>query len=131
MYLGSPAVTNAPDTPTTGLGWLRSFLEKCSDCDVDFIAIHWYDIGANVAYFKQHVNAAREVAQGRPIWITEFGVQESEGAAKGFLEEVMPWLDGSADVHRYAYFMATVGEGFLINDNGDGLSDLGKAYQLG
>lgn len=130
MYLGSPAVTNAVDTPSTGLGWLRSFMQKCDGCDIDFITIHWYASTPNVAYFKQHINAARDVAQGRPIWITEFKIMGSADVVKGFLDEVMPWLDESDDVHRYAYFMATTGDGFLINDKGDGLSDLGSAYQF-
>jgi len=42
----------------------------------------------------------------------------------------MPWLDATNDVHRYAYFMTTIGDGFLINDAGTGLSDLGMAYQF-
>lgn len=42
MYLGSPAVSNAAATDSTGLGWLAKFIEACSGCDVDFINIHWY-----------------------------------------------------------------------------------------
>ncbi|KAI8937966.1 hypothetical protein NX059_005647 [Plenodomus lindquistii] len=130
MFLGSPAVTNSADTPSSGLGWLRSFMEQCTGCDIDFINIHWYDSSPNVAYFKQHIQATRKIAQGRPIWITEFKPTGSDSAIKAFLEEVMPWLDASSDIHRYAYFMATTGNGFLINAKADGLSDLGMAYQF-
>jgi hypothetical protein len=52
MYLGSPAVTNAAFTPTTGLGWLKSFMDQCNGCNIDFINIHWYDSASNVQNFK-------------------------------------------------------------------------------
>ena len=42
MYLGSPAVTNAAASDTTGLGWLAKFMEACDGCTIDFINIHWY-----------------------------------------------------------------------------------------
>jgi hypothetical protein len=41
MYLGSPAVTNASPSDTTGLGWLAKFMDTCDGCTVDFINIHW------------------------------------------------------------------------------------------
>ena len=41
-YLGSPAVSNAAASDTTGLGWLAKFIEACRGCDIDFITIHWY-----------------------------------------------------------------------------------------
>jgi hypothetical protein len=40
MFLGSPAVTNS-DAPGEGLDWLKSFMDKCNDCKVDFICVHW------------------------------------------------------------------------------------------
>ena len=38
MYLGSPAVTNGAN----GLNYLASFIDSCTDCNIDFINIHWY-----------------------------------------------------------------------------------------
>jgi hypothetical protein len=40
MYLGSPAVTNGAN----GLKYLRSFIDACTGCKVDFVNIHWYDV---------------------------------------------------------------------------------------
>ncbi|KAJ4374313.1 hypothetical protein N0V83_003054 [Neocucurbitaria cava] len=130
MYLGSPAVSNAAATDSTGLGWLAKFIEACSGCDVDFINIHWYDRADNAAYFKQHIEDARKVAQGRPIWVTEFRAEGTDEQVKRFFDEVLPWMDGSSDVARYAYFMARPGPGMLINDAQDGLSDLGAYYSF-
>ena len=42
VYLGSPAVTNAAPSGTTGLGWLAKFLEQCNGCQIDHVNVHWY-----------------------------------------------------------------------------------------
>lgn len=112
MYLGSPAVTNS-GSANMGLNWLRSFLSACHDCSIDFICIHWYDSANNVAYFKNYLNEVRSVANGRPIWITEFAPRGTEDEIKAFLNEVIPWIDGSADIQRYAYFMARVSRAWV------------------
>jgi hypothetical protein len=130
MYLGSPAVTNAASTPTTGLGWLESFLDQCSGCTIDFVNIHWYGSATDIDGFKNHIDEARKVAGGRPIWITEFRGSGTDEDVIRFLDTVMPWMDGSSDIHRYAYFMARPGEGMLINGNGDGLSAIGKEFDF-
>jgi hypothetical protein len=85
-----------------------------------------YDKATNIQYFKNHVNRARDVANGRPIWITEFGPQGTDEEIKVFLNEVIPWMDDSEDIHRYAYFMAR--EGLLINDQGNDMSDIGRHF---
>jgi len=40
MYLGSPAVSNSEGVGE-GLAWLKTFMDKCDDCDIDFICVHW------------------------------------------------------------------------------------------
>lgn len=130
--LGSPAVTNGGSP--MGLTWLENFIGNCTGCTIDFINIHWYSnkwAGAN--YLEQQVKAARAIAGGRPIWITEFALDYSDGTwtdadVQNFLEEAMPWLDEQDDVHRYAYFMDTTGTGRLMNSAGTGMSDTGAVY---
>lgn len=89
-----------------------------------------YDNASNVDYFKIHVEETRKIAAGRPIWITEFKPSGSDEQIKAFLDKVLPWLDASSDVHRYAYFMATKGEGFLIDNGDQSLSNIGSHYTL-
>jgi len=117
--LVSPAVTNggAP----MGLTWLSSFMSACADCEVDAIAIHWYDSSSNVDYFKSYIQGANKQF-GKPIWLTEFGT--TDGNDDAFLKEVLPWLDSQSYVERYAYFMATDGK---LN-SGTGLSTAGNTY---
>ena len=81
-----------------------------------------------MAYFKSHVNEARKIARGRPIWITEFKASGSDEQVAAFLDQVLPWLDQSSDIHRYAYFMAAPGDGLLIENGGTGLSKVGKDF---
>jgi hypothetical protein len=63
--LGSPAVTNG------GLSWLSEFLGECGDCEIDFVAVHWYDSASNFAYFTSFINQVCSIANGRQVWLTE------------------------------------------------------------
>ncbi|KAG9189844.1 hypothetical protein G6011_06712 [Alternaria panax] len=130
IYLGSPSVTNVAASDTKGLGWLKKFLEQCDECTVDFLNLHWYGSARNPQNLKDHVNAARKFANGLPIWLTEFRAEGTDDEVRAFLDNVMPWMDNSQDVHRYCYFMARPGPGMLINEAGDGLSDIGNEYNL-
>jgi hypothetical protein len=65
--LGAPAVSNA----RTGLPWLKTFLSLCKGCQIDFVPIHWYDNATNIQYFLDYINSAVEIANGKPLWLTE------------------------------------------------------------
>lgn len=75
--------------------------------------------------FKTQMTAAMDAAvvNGKklPVWVPEF---QSFGDQEGFLAQVLPWLDGQAQIERYAYFMVV--EGSLVQ--GGGLSALGKNF---
>lgn len=132
VKLGSPSVSNGVGTnPATGqpfgLDWLKPFLSQCSGCQIDFVPIHWYGCGNgcavddDVASFKAQVTQAIEVANGRPVWVTEF---QSLANGAAFLTEVLPWLDGQTQVERYSYFMVESG----VLTNGNAVSALGQQY---
>ncbi|MCJ1297982.1 hypothetical protein MMC08_000771 [Hypocenomyce scalaris] len=124
--LGSPAVTNggAP----MGLTWLSDFVEQCSGCQIDFINIHWYSsstdsVAAALSDFQSHTQQAITQANGIPVWVTEFQYI-GPGDESDFISQALPWLDQTAGVARYSYFMASDG----ILNTGNGLSTLGEAY---
>lgn len=100
--LGAPAVTNGGGS--MGLTYLKSFLSACQGCTIDFVPIHWYGDYTEVEYFKTHIQDAHDAAGGRPIWITEFGATGSDAQQAAFLEQVIPWLESTGYVQRYAYF---------------------------
>lgn len=100
--LGAPAVTNGGGE--MGLTYLRNFMNACSGCTIDFVPIHWYDSAGNFEYFKKHVEDAKTVAGGRPLWITEFGAAGSDAEQAAFLGQALSWLESQDYVERYAYF---------------------------
>jgi hypothetical protein len=126
LQIGSPAVTSSTE-PGKGINWLKEFLARCSDCQIDFVVVHWYAWN-KPEDFKKYMQAVHE-AFCMPIWITEFGVHE--GDADEFLRDVLPWMDQQTWIERYAYYMAAPSTGssqFLINAAGSALSSTGLIY---
>jgi len=131
--LGAPAITNIGSTTGAPVGadYLKYFLGNCTGCQVDFVNMHWYsNVYAGVGYLQSQVEAVRAVAGGRPIWVTEFGLDSTEPYTtqqlQDFLEEAMIYLDSQTDVARYAYFLDA--PGYLLNGAGTGLSATGRMY---
>ncbi|QSZ34123.1 hypothetical protein DSL72_005711 [Monilinia vaccinii-corymbosi] len=124
--LGAPAVTNG--AAPMGLAWLKNFLSSCSDCTIDFVCIHWYDSASNAAYFKSYIQDAYAAGGNRPLWITEFQASGTADEQNAFMSEVLPWLDASDMVERYAWFMASTDAGGLMSGP-SALSTLGKTFK--
>ena len=127
--LGAPAVTNggAP----YGLTYLQNFLKDCPTCHVDFINVHWYaNKYAGAAYFEEFMTSVKEVAGGRPIWVSEYGLTDenpyTEAELVDFLKTTMSWMDQQPWIARYAYFMDTAG--VLMGPGGKKKSAAGTAY---
>lgn len=118
--LGSPAVTSQEGSDTAGLPLLKTFLAAFGD-SVDFICVHWY--GTDFSQFQQHISDAKKVANGKPIWLTEFAHNDPAQAAS-FMAQALPWLDNPSNgVERYAYqFVDTT------LTSGQSLSAAGKVY---
>lgn len=126
LKIGSPAVTSSTD-PGKGIDWLKNFMIRCSDCQIDFIVVHWYAWN-RPEDFKKYMQAVHE-AFSMPVWITEFGVYE--GDADEFLRDVLPWMDQQTWIERYAYYMVAPTTGtpqFLVNAAGSALSSTGIIY---
>jgi hypothetical protein len=100
--LGSPSFTNGKD----GIPWLKEFVEKCSSCQIDFVQAHWY--GGGMADFKPYIEDFHKAFPDKPVWLTEFGLNEgaTPEAEFGFLEQALKFLDQTDYVARYAFFMA-------------------------
>ncbi|KAH8692545.1 glycosyl hydrolase catalytic core-domain-containing protein [Phaeosphaeriaceae sp. PMI808] len=116
LKIGSPAVTSAKG-PGKGVSWLKEFLAKCNDCQIDFVVAHWY-AWDKLEDFKDYMQVMHATFC-MPIWVTEFGV--NQGDTDAFLH----WIQ------RYAYYMAapsTQNSKFLIDAAGTGLSSTGHIY---
>lgn len=126
VAIGSPGVTNGP--APMGISWLDSFFSSCGgQCNIDFVAFHWYDSAQNIAYFKKHVQDVIDLAAKNgvgKVWLTEFGATGSDSDVAAFMAEALPWLESQVAVERYAYFMCS--DGILVK--GNSLSTIGQAY---
>jgi hypothetical protein len=142
--LGAPAVTNGGAGEGTfgnkGIAYLEDFLNRCHDCEFDFLPYHYYGSAEGL---KIHTRAVRDMAMkypqikkngnGQPdLWLTEFAPfndpqRIDPDAIMGFLEEVMPWLDEQEYVERYSYWWAWPGS-LLSLGTVDELNLAGKVY---
>ncbi|KAL2392360.1 hypothetical protein ABEF93_001885 [Exophiala dermatitidis] len=128
--IGSPAITNGAGTsPLMGIDWLNSFFTACNgECKVDFVAFHWYASASDFAGFKQHVQDVINAASANgvsKVWLTEFGASGSDSEVATFLQQAVEFLDSTAAVERYAYFMCS--DGILVSGNSIS-SPIGSAY---
>ncbi|KZT19005.1 glycoside hydrolase family 128 protein [Neolentinus lepideus HHB14362 ss-1] len=123
ITLVSPAVTNGG----SGLDWMDEFIGNCTGCTMDAIAIHWYggwtgDLEPFVESFEKY---------NKPIWLTEFGLSWDAGvdSYEQFLPLALEYLDGNANVEKYAFFGAfhSGGAEDMIDANGQ-LTALGQTY---
>ncbi|EPQ50644.1 hypothetical protein GLOTRDRAFT_133755 [Gloeophyllum trabeum ATCC 11539] len=127
--LVSPAILNGPQ----GKAWMDQFFQACSDCTVDAVALHIYNVdeAADVDSYEESVTAMYNT-YNRPVWLTEFAdTGESTSDQQTFLTQIQPFLDGADFVERYAYFSldesSTGVTSIFVNPDGT-LSDLGQTY---
>jgi hypothetical protein len=128
LKIGSPAVTNANEA-NKGINYLKQFMSGCSDCQIDFVVAHYY-AWDNVDDFKNYLTKFHDTFK-KPVWLTEFGINPGQGDANAFLKKVLPWLDQTEWIHRYAYHMAAPdveGKSYLVNTAGNGLTSAGNTY---
>jgi hypothetical protein len=134
LRLGSPA-------PSAGIGahtWLDQFFGNCTNCRVDFIAIHWYspwsgtcDTDSLVKFINFYVTR-----YNKPIWLTEFDCADGTFEQNlQFLQNALPVLEKECPtLERIAWYTTrpAPGGGYynfieLIGSNGQ-FTSLGDYY---
>jgi hypothetical protein len=133
----STDTTNCSDPAVTDpYTWLNDFFADCSGCEVDAIAIHWYncDLPSLTAYIEGNIDAGGGlqgfVQFGKPIWLTEFSCDGSHAEAdqKAYMQAAVPYLESNPHIFRYSWFSAgSIPNAELANSNGT-LNDLGTTY---
>jgi hypothetical protein len=123
-------------TITDPYTYLKDFFADCSGCEVDYIAVHWYncDLPSLKAYIEGNTSTGGGLAGfvqfGKPIWLTEFSCGGSSSVADqtAYMKAAVPYLEGSANIARYSWFSASpIPNAQLMNSDGT-LTDLGKTY---
>jgi hypothetical protein len=111
--------------------YLTDFLGACASCQVDHIAVHWYDDFPSLrAYIESNASLAGWEQFGKPIWLTEFSLNGNATAAQqeAFMRQAIPYLEGHPSVFRYSWFSADpIPNAKLINADGSPTA-LGQVY---
>jgi len=135
--LGSPACVHADND------WMKGFMAKAAEKGyrVDFICVHWYG-GANAQSLIDHLKSIHNL-YNLPIWLTEFAPADwsasspatskvTKTKALEFMQQILPALEKTDYVHRYAWFSADPENAALGNsalfDSAGKLTTLGEYY---
>jgi len=126
-YCGNCVDIPGTENDSDPIEWLDAFFGECPDCQVDYIAIHWYDYGLEwyISRFKKY---------NKPIWVTELALWHHQNHTiaeqKKYMAQAVQLMEKDDTVFRYAWFTGRSG-GPNINlfesESGE-LSPLGKYY---
>ena len=112
--------------------YLEDFFAACAGCEVDYVAVHWYncDLASLKDYLETGGNLAGFEQFGKPIWLTELACDTSATAAQqeAYMRAAIPYLEGNPNVFRYSWFSADpIPNAKLINSDGTPTA-LGQVY---
>jgi hypothetical protein len=120
-------------TVTDPYTWLKDFFTACPGCEVDAIAIHWYncDLPSLQAYIEGNGGGLQGFVQfGKPLWVTEVSCDGSKTAAQqqAYMQAAVPYLEGNPHIARYSWFSSSnIASALLTNPDGS-LTALGSTY---
>ena len=112
--------------------YLKDFFAACTNCKVDYVAVHWYncDLPSLRDYLEPGGNLPGFEQFGKPIWITEFSCDETASVAQqeAYMRVAIPYLESNPKVFRYSWFSAgPIPNAKLVNDDGTPTA-LGRVY---
>jgi hypothetical protein len=123
-------------TVTDPYTYLSDFLADCDGCEVDYVAVHWYncDLSSLQGYIDGNTlnggNLPGFVQLSKPIWLTEFACDATHSVAdqKAYMEAAVPYLESNPHVFRYSWFSASnIPNALLANPDGTP-TELGTTY---
>ncbi len=137
-FCGSSTNTSGCSDPTVTdpYTWLQDFFADCAGCQVDYIAVHWYncDLPSLKAYIEGNTATGGGlqgfVQFGKPIWLTEFSCDGSHTVAQqtAYMQAAIPYLESNPNIFRYSWFSASnIASAVLANADGS-LTALGQTY---
>jgi hypothetical protein len=117
---------------TSPYDYLKDFFAACSDCQVDYVAVHWYncDLPSLKDYLEPGGSLEGFEQFNRPIWLTEFSCNGDASVAEqeAFMRAAVPYLEASSHVFRYSWFSAgPIPNAELVADDGTP-TELGTVY---
>jgi hypothetical protein len=135
-FCGSASNTSLCTTAsiTDPYTWLKDFFAACTGCEVDYVAIHWYN--CDLASLKTYIEGDNKgtfegfTQFGKPLWLTEFSCDSTHSVADqtAYMQAAVPYLEGNPNIFRYSWFSATpIPNAELANSDGS-LTALGSTY---
>jgi hypothetical protein len=112
--------------------YLKDFFTACSGCEVDYVAVHWYncDLPSLKDYLEPGGSLEGFEQFGVPIWLTEFSCNGDASAAdqEAYMRAAVPYLEANPHVFRYSWFSADpIPNAKLVADDGSPTA-LGQVY---
>jgi hypothetical protein len=113
--------------------YYKDFFAACTNCKVDYVAVHWYncDLPSLRGYIDGNGAGLEGFVQfGKPIWLTEFSCppQNSVAENEAYMRAAIPYLEDNPNVFRYSWFSAgPIPNARLINGDGTPTA-LGDVY---
>jgi hypothetical protein len=133
-FCGSSSNTSGCSDPavTDPYTWLKDFFAACAGCQVDAVAVHWYncDLPSLQGYIDGSSSLQGFVQFGKPIWLTEFSCDGSHTVAQqqAYMQAAVPYLEGNAHVQRYAWFSSSNIASAQLMDASGAPTALGTTY---
>jgi hypothetical protein len=129
-FCGPAANCNGTDP----YAYLKAFFAACTDCRVDYVAVHWYncDVPSLRDYLEPGGSLEGFEQFGKPIWVTEFacsiGGDTSVAGQEAYMRAAIPYLESNPHVFRYSWFSADpIPNAKLVNADGTP-TNLGRVY---
>jgi hypothetical protein len=127
-YCGPAANCNGTDP----YQYLKDFLAACPGCEVDHVAVHWYncDLPSLKDYIETGNNLPGWEQFNKPIWLTEFSCDGNATVAdqEAYMRAAIPYLENNPKIYRYSWFSAgPIPNAKLVNDDGSPTA-LGQVY---
>jgi hypothetical protein len=133
-FCGSSTNTSGCSDPavTDPYTWLKDFFAACVGCQVDAVAVHWYncDLPSLRGYIDGSASLQGFVQFGKPIWLTEFSCDGSHTVAQqqAYMQAAVPYLEGNAHVQRYSWFSSSNIASAQLMDTTGTPTPLGTTY---
>ena len=131
---GTIASPSQSGNPSYDGSWLLNFINHPSKPKVNYIAVHSY--GAHTG--QSFIDSITKIYQkfNKPLWITEFAPQDNADSSSNpfpqsqvneYIDVVIPWLEKTDFVHRYAWHSASRGTSALWDASGQP-TETGRRY---
>ena len=121
IHVGSPACVHADDA------WMQQFMAGAAQKGyrVDYVCVHWYG-GTDAQGFLGYLSYLHTL-YNKPLWITEFAPADWSGnrgispqQEADFMRQVIPALNTTWYVQRYAWYTGGVAERWCAGCGGPG-----------